>query len=100
MWILYHYLPKTQPLFSQNRNRKLAHVILRLTMRIEWLCTIKNNKKSVPKARTHQADNLAKLRHEFLSLPELSQILCAVAVKKSSVALGVAYTYATPLPRR
>ena len=51
----------------------------------------KKKKKSVPKARTHQADNLAKLRHEFLPLPEPSQILCAVAVKKSSVALGVAY---------
>ena len=53
----------------------------------------------MPKARIHQADNLAKLRQEFLSLLELiAQILCAVEVKKSSVALGVAYTYATPLP--
>ena len=50
---------------------------------------------------THQADNLAKLRQEFLSMPVLiAQILCAVEVKKSSVALGVAYTYATPLPLR
>ena len=35
MWILYHYLPKTQPLFLQNRKRKLAHVILPFEMRIE-----------------------------------------------------------------
>ena len=43
--------------------------------------------KSVPKARIHQADNLAKLRQEFLSMLELiAQILCAVVKQKSSEA--------------
>lgn len=55
--------------------------------------------KSVPKARTKQT--ICETWQEFLSLPVLiAQILCAVEVKKSSVALGVAYTYATPLPLR
>ena len=41
---------------------------------------INDNTQSKNKKRakgTHQADNLAKLRQEFLSLPEPSQILCA-----------------------
>ena len=39
--------------------------------------------------RTHQADNLAKLRQEFLSLLELiAKIFCAVVIAKTSEALG------------
>ena len=37
------------------------------------------------RARTHQADNLAKLRREVLSLLELiAQILCAVVIARTS----------------
>ena len=49
----------------------------------------------------HQADNLAKLRFEFLSVLELiAQILCAVAVQKSSEALGNTHTCVLMLPQR
>ena len=79
MWILYHYLPKTQPLFSQNRKRKITHVLIAICnahLVAKYSTMIKQ--KSVPKARIHQADNLAKLRQKFLSLLELiAQILCA-----------------------
>ncbi len=39
--------------------------------------------------RTHQADNLAKLRQEFLSLLELiAKIFCAVEIAKTSAVSG------------
>ena len=40
-------------------------------------------------ARTHQADNLAKLRQEFLSLLELiAKIFCAVVIARTSAVLS------------
>ena len=40
-------------------------------------------------ARQHQADNLAKLWQEFLSLLELiAKIFCAVEIARTSEALG------------
>ena len=49
----------------------------------------------------HQADNLAKLWFEFLSVLELiAQILCAVAVQKSNEALGNTHTCVLMLPQR
>ena len=60
----------------------------------------RNKRKCVPQAR-HQADNLAKLWFEFLSVLELiAQILCAVAVQKSSEALGNTHTCVLMLPQR
>ena len=39
--------------------------------------------------RTHQADNLAKLRQEFLSMLKLiAKIFCAVEIARTSEALG------------
>ena len=39
--------------------------------------------------RTHQADNLAKLRQEFLSLLELiAKIFCAVVIARTSAVNG------------
>ena len=39
--------------------------------------------------RTHQADNLAKLRQEFLSLLELiAKIICAVVIARTSAVNG------------
>ena len=49
----------------------------------------------------HQADNLAKLRFEFLSVLELiAQILCAVVVQKSNEALDNTHTCVLLLPQR
>ena len=51
--------------------------------------------------RTHQANDIAELRYEFLSLLELIACIgCAVAEQKPSEALGNTHTCVLPLPRR
>lgn len=52
MWILYHYLPKKQPLFSQNRKRKITHVLIAIcNAHLVAKYSTMTKQKSVPKAR-------------------------------------------------
>ena len=66
-----------------------------------WCCLSAETKEKACRQARHQADNLAKLWFEFLSVLELiAQILCAVVVQKSSEAFGNTHTCVLMLPQR